>query len=322
MAVKIGFIGVGGMAEHHIHTLQKVAHATVTAVYDLNQSRSKEMAGKCGAVSYESSDSLMASGNVDALFICTPPFARDNIEETAAGKGIHILSEKPVGLDMKQSLQKEKAILASGIIHSSGYCLRYLDIVQKAKQYLAGKQIDLVMAKRFGDVPPIAWWTRMELSGGQLVEQSTHQLDLIRYLAGDFQEVHALHELRSIHKVDPQATAYDVGTVSFVLNSGAIGNITSTCLAKYVGGNAVEFFGHNFYLSIDGVTLRIVDDEQDIMVKSKNDFYLLQDTAFVEAVRLGRQSLVLGSYSEAVATLAVTLAANDSAVERKSVKLS
>lgn len=319
MTVRIGFIGVGGMAEHHMKTLQKVDDVQITAVYDINQARALEVAGQYGAVSYASGELLLDSGQVDALFVCTPPFARSGIEAAAARKGIHLLSEKPVGLKMEEVRETERIILESGVIHSSGYCLRYMDIAAKAKAYLADKQIDMVMAYRFGGMPGVKWWRMLEQSGGQLVEQSTHQLDLIRYLAGEFKEVHAIHEQRYIREVDPEATAYDVGTVSFVLQSGAIGNITSTSLAKYVGRGAVEIYGHDFFLSIDGSTLRIKDDQQDITEKSSTEYYYEQDKAFIEAVRTGRQELVLADYSEAAATLAVTLAANESAASRTSV---
>ncbi|WP_127578925.1 Gfo/Idh/MocA family protein [Paenibacillus koleovorans] len=323
MAVRIGFIGVGGIAEHHIKTLQKIEHAVVSAVYDINEARAREMAEKYGAEAFASAEALMDSGQVDALFVCTPPFARDGsgIEEQAARRGLHLLAEKPVGLSMAEVREKERVILESGIIHSSGYCFRYMDIVAQAKEYLADKEIAMVMAYRFGGLPGVRWWRMLEQSGGQLVEMATHQLDLIRYLAGDFQEVNAIHAQRHIRQIDPEATAYDVGTVSFTLRSGAIGNITSTSMAKYVGKGAVEIYGHNFFLSVEGNVLRIVDDAQDITIKSKQDYYYEQDKAFVEAIRTGRRELVLSTFSEAAETLAVTLAANESAGSRQTVVL-
>lgn len=321
MAVRVGFIGVGGMAEHHMKTLQKVEHVQITSVYDINQARAAEVAKQFGAVSYAGAEELLQSGQVDALFVCTPPFARTGIEAEAARRGIHVLSEKPVGLDMEQVRETERVLAESGVIHSSGYCLRYMDIVAKAKAYLADKDIAMVMAYRFGGMPEPRWWRMLEQSGGQLVEQSTHQLDLIRYLAGEFQEVQAIHAQRHVREIDPEATAYDVGTVSFVLKSGAVGNITSTSLAKYVGRGAVEFYGHNFFLSIEGTTLRIKDDHQDTTEKSATEYYLEQDKAFIEAIRTGRRELVLGDYSEAVATLEVTLAANESAAAGTRVQI-
>lgn len=319
MAVKIGFIGVGGMAEHHIKKLVSVEEAKITAVFDINQERSRQIAEQYGATSYDSSDQLMDSGEVEAIFVCTPPFAREGIEEAAAKRGIHLLVEKPVGLQMEKVLHKERLIRESGIVHSSGYCLRYLDIATQAKAYLADKQIDLILAHRLGGMPGVRWWRMLEQSGGQLVEQSTHQLDLVRYVAGDFKEVHAYHAFRAMKQIDPEATAYDSGTVSFVMESGAIGNITSTSLAKYAGRGDIEFFGRDFYMSLSPSTLRIKDDHQDTTVKSDVDYYLEQDKAFLEAIRTGRRERVLCDYSEAAKTLAVTLAANLSAETGKPI---
>ncbi|MFD0960798.1 Gfo/Idh/MocA family protein [Paenibacillus chungangensis] len=319
--VRIGFIGVGGMAQHHMKTLQNMEGVQLTAIFDINEERAKEVSAQFGSKTYASAEALLDSGEVDGVYICTPPFAREGIEEAAAKRGIHLLSEKPIGLDMEVVRRKEQIIKESGIIHTSGYCLRYLDIVQQAKEYLKDKAIHLVMSYRFGGIPPVKWWLMMEQSGGQLVEQSTHQLDLIRYLAGGVKEVSAIHEQRHLREVDPDATAYDVGTVSFVLESGAIGNITSTCLASYVGKGEIEFFGHQFYLSLNGSTLRIVDDEQDITIKSKVDFYYEQNKTFVEAIRTGNQGLLLGDFSDAADTLEVTLAANEAAETRKTVSL-
>lgn len=312
--VRIGFIGVGGMAEGHMNALERIEGAEITAVFDINEARARQIAQEHGATAYESRDQLMDSGQVDALFICTPPFARGDIEEAAAQRGLHLLAEKPVGLNLEEARRKENIIRDSGIIHSSGYCLRYLDTVQKARQFLAGRQIDMILAYRIGGMPGVPWWRIMERSGGQLVEMSTHQVDLIRYLAGDFRDIQAIYGRRHIHREHPEATVPDVGVVSFTLQSGAVGTISNTCLSQYVGRGEVELFGHNFYVSINGKSLLIIDNGQRHEEKCETDFVFEQDRAFVEAVRTGNRELVLGDYSEAVKTLAVTLTANESAV--------
>ncbi|CAG7656876.1 Gfo/Idh/MocA family protein [Paenibacillus allorhizosphaerae] len=311
--VRIGFIGAGGMAEHHIKTLQKLEQAELTAVHDANPDRAKQIGEQYRLQVYDSAEHLLHSGTIDAVFICTPPFARDGIEESAARKGIHLLSEKPVGLDLEAARSKSRMIKESGIIHSSGYCLRYLESVQKAKAYLTGKSVDMVLAYRIGSLPPTPWFRQMDKSGGQLVEQSTHQVDLIRYLVGEFREVHARYEQRNILKEYPDATIPDVGIISFSLQSGAVGSFSTACMSKKFGRGDVELIGSDFYVAIRGASLRIVDNNQELDEKLSAEYSLEQNRAFIEAVRTGRQELVLCGYDEAVATLEVTLAANESA---------
>lgn len=322
MSIKVGFIGAGSIAQAHLSVLSKLDEVKITAVCDIDIGRAEEAANKVGATVYEDREKMIDPKVVDALFICSPQFARDDSDLIAAERGIHLFAEKPLGLELDEVLRKEQRIRESGVLHSSGYCLRYLDTVQKAKEYLQDKQIDMVLAYRFGGQHAPAWWRQMDLSGGQLVDQTTHQVDLVRYLAGEFDEVFSRFERRAIEQDDPEATIYDVGTVSFSLDNGAVGCISNTCTLPYVGRSEVEFTGRNFYVGIKGSELRIIDDEQDVKIVSRKNYYEEQDKQFIRAILSGRQDQILCSYSEALKTLAVTMAANRSAEIRKPIRLS
>jgi predicted dehydrogenase len=322
MSIKVGFIGTGGIAQAHLSALAKLDGVLVTSVYDVDLDRAEAAAKKVGAKVYEHKEVMIDRGNIDVLFICSPQFARDDTDLLAAERGIHIFVEKPLGLDLHEVIRKEMRIQKSGVLHSSGYCLRYLDTVQQAKSYLRNKQIDLAIAHRFGGLYAPDWWKRLELSGGQLVDQTTHQVDLIRYLAGEFDEVYSRFARRAIEQEDPAATIFDVGTVSFSLDNGAVGSINNTCTLPYMGRSEVEFTGRNFYVGIHGAELRIIDDNQDIKITSRMNFYDEQDKQFIQAIRTGDQDKILCNYTEALKTLAVTLAANQSAEIRQPVRLS
>lgn len=321
MTVRVGFIGLGVIAQYHINALSKMPNVELTGVHDVQQDKAQEVAKATGAKVFESTDQLTNPDIIDALFVCTPQFARDDTDVIAASQGIHVFAEKPLGLDLDTVQRKERLIRESGVIHSSGYCLRYLDTVQKAKRYLADKQIDLVMAYRFNGIYTPRWWRQLHLSGGQFVDQTTHQVDLVRYLVGEIDEVYAQFERRAIRQEDPEASIYDVGTVSIRTKSGAVGSISNTCLSPHYSRGEVELFGRNFYVSINGMSLKIIDEHQNTTETSSMDFYFEQDKRFIEAVENGSQDSVLCSYSEALKTLEVTLAANQSAEQHRPVKL-
>jgi predicted dehydrogenase len=262
---------------------------------------------------FPSSDALLNSGKVDALFICTPPFARGELEEKAAAKGIHLFAEKPVGLDLEVARRNARVIEQAGIINSSGYCLRYLESVQRAKAYLADKQINMVLTYRLGGLPGVKWWRELDKSGGQNTEQSTHQVDTVRYIAGDFAQVQALYKQRHIQTVYPDATISDVGIVTFTMESGAIGSLVNSCVSPQFGKGDIDFIGADFYVSIRGTSLVINDANQKLNEKYDTQMTLDQDRAFIQAILTGNQQLVLCSYAEAVKTLQATLAFQESA---------
>lgn len=318
--VKVGFIGVGGIASVHLKNISSIEHATITAVCDISAERVKQAGDQYRANGYTNVDEMLDNESLDALFICVPPFAHGDIEEKAAARGIHMMVEKPLGLDLEIVAAKAKVIEEAGIICSTGYCLRYLDTVSKAKDYLRGKEIAMVRGHYITSFVQTPWYRLMNKSGGQLVEQSTHTLDLIRYLAGDVTTVYANMALQLMGDI-PDIDIPDVTSVSMTLESGAIGHLASsfTQADHYTG---IELLGRDFRVVLDNSTLHIIDKEKTISYKSSHDFYGEQDRAFIDAVRLNNQELVLAPYGEAVKTLAVTLAANASSKSGKAIHLS
>lgn len=309
--ISVGFIGVGGIAAKHLENISKNEHASVVAVCDIDPDRVRQVGEQYGVNSYVNVDDMLQNESLQALFVCVPPFAHGVIEEKVASRGIHLMVEKPVGLELSKVRAKEKVITDSGIICATGYCLRYLDTVAKAKEYLTGKQIAMIRAHYVTKFVPTPWYRKMALSGGQLVEQSTHTVDLIRYLAGDFRTVYTNSALNVMTDI-PDIDIPDVTSVNFMMESGAVGNLSSTFIqADHQTG--IEILGRDFRVIIDGTSLHVIEKDTKVTFESEIDFYEQQDNAFIDAIRFNKKELILSPYSEAVKTLAVTLAANHSA---------
>lgn len=310
MSVRVGMIGVGGIGQHHLKGLLADERVEVVAVCDVNQEAVVQTAERIGAQGYTSWRELLATEMLDALFVCVPPFAHEEIEETAAAKGIHLFVEKPIGLDIAIVNEKQAAIDRAGIITSTGYCLRYLDIVQEAKAYLEGKTIALVRGHYLTKFVTTPWWREMGKSGGQLVEQATHTLDMMRYLAGDIEKVYAQMALLVSRDV-PNIDIPDVSSISMAFQSGALGHL-DTCFIQPDHRTNVEIMGKDFRVTIDGKQLTIMDEDGTRTTESTVDMYAKQDQAFITAILTGDRSLVLSPYESAKKTLEVTLAANQS----------
>src|SRR4051794_16351239 len=105
--VRVGFIGVGGIGAVHLKNVFENADAQLVAVCDVNEEAAQSKASEYGIPSvYSDADVMLENESLDALFICVPPFAHGDIEEKAAKKGIHLLVEKPVALDLKTAYSK------------------------------------------------------------------------------------------------------------------------------------------------------------------------------------------------------------------------
>ncbi|MCL6442905.1 MAG: Gfo/Idh/MocA family oxidoreductase [Alicyclobacillus sp.] len=319
MTLRVGFVGTGGIAQAHLANVKQSPLAEIVAVCDIDESRAKAAAQKFGGLAYTDAEKMFAQEHLDAVFLSVPPFAHGDLEEHAATRGIHMLVEKPLGLDMERVRAKARVIQETGIITATGYCLRYLDTVQAAREYLADKPVCLVQGYYLTSFVATPWWRFMAKSGGQLVEQTTHTVDLVRYLAGEVSAVQAFMNLCAATDIEG-LDIYDVGSVNLQFTSGAVGHVETTFLQPD-HRSGVELMGRDFRVHIDGTKLTIVEKGQTVIKTSSVDFYKAQDEAFLKAVQTGDRNLVLAPYEEALRTLEVTLAANRSAETGEIVRL-
>ncbi|MEK3889965.1 Gfo/Idh/MocA family protein [Bacillus sp. FSL K6-3431] len=317
--VKVGFLGVGGIATVHLKNVQKMEMAEIVAVCDISEENAKKQGEAFQATVYTDFQEMLDKEEMDALFVSIPPFAHGDIEEKAVEKGIHIMIEKPIELDLETARKKAEVIRASGVINASGYCLRYLDTVQKAKEYLQDKKIAMVRGHYITSFVETPWYRIDSKSGGQLVEQATHILDTMRYMAGDVKKVSAnmsLQVMQDIENIDIP----DVTSVNLTFESGAVGHLDSSFI-QHDHRMGVELLGRNFRIELNGTTLSIIEKDKTITYKSNVDFYEEQDRSFIEAVRTKNQALILASYEDGLKTLAVSLAAKRSNQEGEIIQM-
>jgi predicted dehydrogenase len=313
MGVRVAFVGVGGIAQTHLKALSANKHAEVVAACDVVLERAEAAGQTYGLKAYNDVDLMLEREKPDALFICVPPFAHADLEEKAASRGIHLMVEKPLGLDIDIIRSKAAAIRQAGILAASGYCLRYQDVAQQARSYLGGKEIGMVRAHYLCGFVETPWWRDITKSGGQLVEQATHTVDMTRYLAGEIKSVYARMRFGLLeHK--PGASIPSVATVCLDFESGAVGHIDTSCIQSD-WSSSVEVLGRDYKLTLSGRKLTILEGEETSTYESESgSAYQAQDDAFIEAIRSGDRSLIRSTYDDALRTAEVTLAANESAL--------
>jgi myo-inositol 2-dehydrogenase/D-chiro-inositol 1-dehydrogenase len=326
MKLRIGFIGAGGIAQIHLRNLANMEDVSVTAICDKLIENAEKSATAFGAKAYGNMSSMIDQEVLDGVYVCLPPFEHGEPEITAAGKGIHLFIEKPLGLSCDVCAAVKKAIEASGIVCSVGYNLRYLDITEQARSILAQNQPGLVLGYNLTDFPwEKPWWRDAKKSGGQVVEQTTHIIDLERYLVGEVQSVQCLSKLQLMMGVE-NMTIDDVSTINVAFRSGAIGSIVSSCCApRPTYRIGVEILCKDLMLTFcpygPHASLTVVQSNQTQQFLSRNDPFFDEDRAFIQAVRSGTMSGIRSSYDDALKSVQVSIAANDSARQRESVSL-
>jgi myo-inositol 2-dehydrogenase/D-chiro-inositol 1-dehydrogenase len=313
--VKVGFIGCGGIAGYHFGHFadQKIPEAQITAVCDLVDERAAAAAERFSARPYKDYKEMLSKEKLDAVYVCVEPCAHNGMELLAIEKGCHLFVEKPVCLDLKYARKVEAALKSKKRIHAAGFQDRYLDFVPMMKNWVASQKVGFFNAWWVGGMPGVWWWRRRDTSGGQAVEQTIHIFDMCRHLFGEVVEVQAFGRRGVIDDVEDYDTE-DASAVNLKFANGIIGTVYSGCFVRGPGSKSgIEVYtldGHLDY--VERVSVTITEKNRTISAKTGNDYGLEEDMAFIDAILENDQSLIISSYSEAVKSLEVTLAANES----------
>jgi len=315
--VKVGIVGCGYFGNFHLNNLQKIDGVEVVALSSFNSAKLKTTGEKVpGAHLYSSHREMFEKEKqLDALFICVPPDSHDDVEILAAKKGIHIYVEKPIGLSMHKAEDIESAVNAAGIISCVGYQERYNDEVEKIKDYISNKKIGLVNARWITGMPGIPWWRMKERSGGQIVEQCTHLIDMLRYLIGDINLVYSLAGKGLMQNI-PEYNIDDYTSTILKFKSGVIASVVTACYLE----NNTNFNGISFQIVCNDTVieydwdkeLRYITEDSIKKVEFNGSSHLKAAETFIEAIRTGRPEIIKSPYSDAVKTLRATLATNES----------
>lgn len=307
--MKIGFIGVGGIAGNYLNSLNKIENIQVAAVCDIAVERAEAIAKAQNASSYTEHLEMLDKEVLDAIFICIPPGAHTTQVADAAGVAKAVFVAKPVALDLDTAINAREAIEKNGVINQVGYMARYSDIADKARELIGDRKLNMGFGRflcRMGPGHP--WWGKFAVSGGQMLEQSTHVFDLLRYFLGDVEAVQAYGK-GDIYFADFE----ECTTCNMMFKSGAVGNLTSTCVARATGGFATELIGNDVYLKLThDAKLQGNIDGNAIDYDGSETGYCRQVVEFIKAVESGDQENIRTDYADAIKTLAVTIAANRS----------
>lgn len=320
MTLRIGFVGTGSVASWHLENLSKIKEARIISLCDVNKERVEASARKWKAKPYTDYEGMLEEQELDALYICIPPFAHGDVEILAAEKGIHLFIEKPIGLSLKKAKEIELALRNNRIVASIGYHRRYEDRVDQIRSILKENTPGLFMGYWMTGMPPVDWWRRKEGSGGQMMEQTTHILDLARYLFGKVEKVFAVERKGLMEDVE-NYNIEDASSVTLVFESGLIGTIYSACFLSCGDKVEMNIYFKNMVIEYDE-GIKIIKPNQEVKISSSIFAAgLLEDQIFIEAVKTKDASRIRSTYSDALKTLALTLAADESMRTGKVIKI-
>jgi myo-inositol 2-dehydrogenase / D-chiro-inositol 1-dehydrogenase len=319
--IRVGFIGTGGICAAHLNYLKTRSDVAIAALCDVNRDNLERRQKEYGGDAFEDFATMLARVKLDAVWVCTPPQVRGAPLAACAKRGIPVFCEKPV----ERSLARAERIAAELKRHKArvqiGYVFRSMPIVERARREMADDKIHVVQSF-YGNNAGLtramrAWFYDKKLSGGALVDQATHNFDLLRLLVG---EVAAVRGFVS-NPVAAKRKGYTIDEVislSFRFGNGATGSHVHTWVGD-TWRNELMLSGEKRHYRLDlGRGVLTVEDKDDTRTVRQNQslMYTHQNARFLEMVASGDWRANPSDYADGVETLRLTLACDRAAMAR------
>jgi len=300
--VRVAIVGCGRMGRERALAAAQ-SGARVVEVCDTNIRMARDLAANFSDCLVLSDAQRLSWDALDAVFVCTPPYARGRTELSAIERGVPVFMEKPVGLSAEQCVPIQRALEAHPVLTAVGYMNRYRASVQRARRALAGKKILGAVCYWVGGAYQVPWWREKALSGGPVNEQATHLVDLARYLVGEIAEVHGMMS-------PPEAPTEWVHNAAFHLRfaAGPLCTMFYSCMSHtkmisfqvFTPDSKIQLEGWDFHLVEDGThePLPIADGTREAIFQQ-------EVAAFLADVATKSQQNILCDFEDAVKTQGV-----------------
>ncbi|MEC0166948.1 Gfo/Idh/MocA family oxidoreductase [Paenibacillus graminis] len=259
-------IGCGAIAPLHAKAIQSMEGTRLVAVADTDPARAAQAAGDYGCEALADYRQLLGRADIGIVHLCTPHHLHAPMAEEFLQAGHHVLTEKPMALDVRSARSMHEVAAASqgqlGIVFQNRYNNPSIRVKETIDSGILGRLIcmkGIVTWYRSEDYYTESGWRGKWATegGGVLINQTIHTLDLLQWFGGEIASV--------------------TGSVTTdVLNE--VIEVEDTAHACIIFKNNVRglFYGTNAYFVNSPVEMELVFEQGTLLLR-RDCLYLWKD---------------------------------------------
>lgn len=310
--LKAGIIGLGWAGRTHAVYLRTRDDVEIVAHCDPSEKAREKAVEDFGGKAYADCAAMIAENELDAVWLCTPSKIRREPLLMCADREIPVFCEKPVERREKEAEEIAAELDKRNARVQVGFVFRSIPLVREARKAVADDRVHIVQSlyacpvSLTRELSP--WFYDKEASGGPLIDQATHNLDLLRYLFGEVVAVEGF----AGNPVNAKAGDYTVDE-TFALGLRFAGGMVATHLHSWVGDewrNEMVFVGEKRCYRLDLWAGKFVVREKKgtwDFSQDQDHMYDHENEVFIEQVRSGDWSRNPSTYADALKTFKLTL---------------
>ena len=231
-SVRYGVIGIKGVGSKHVSMAQEHANIELTALVDLDEAAVKAKSQELGVRAFTDYREMLNAGIVDAVSIATPHHLHAIIGLECLKAGVHVFTEKPLANRVSDADTMIEAAEARDLKLCVGHQYRTYRTPQTMKHLIDTGAIGNIMRLLWTwiEFRPESYYARdiwrqtwRHAGGGVLMNQTSHDLDLVCWLIGEPVQVSAMIG-NQFHQMEVE----DVVVANVLFENGAFGSIQLT----------------------------------------------------------------------------------------------
>ncbi|HMM77821.1 MAG TPA: Gfo/Idh/MocA family oxidoreductase [Gammaproteobacteria bacterium] len=281
--IRFAIVGCGRISDRHTDAIKRHhERAELVAICDTDRDVLASNSKALDVPGYDNLEQLLQKSDADIVTLCTPSGLHPAQAIQVARGGRHVITEKPMATRLVDGKRMVAACDEEGV---------QLFVVKQNRLNPTLQLLKRAMTKRrFGRIYMVnvnVFWTRpqeyydsarwrgtWEFDGGALMNQASHYVDLLDWLIGPIESVHAYTST-----LERNIEVEDTGVANIKWRSGALGSVNVTMLTypRNLEGS-ITILGEKGTVQVGGVAVNEIKhwefaDQDDDDVKVKDSSY-------------------------------------------------
>ena len=275
--IRYGVIGIKGIGKYHVDLAQHQPRVELAALADIDAAFVNQKSKELGVRGFTDYRDMLDAGIVDAVSIALPHHLHREVGLTCLKAGLHIFIEKPLA----NRVSEAEAMIASAQAKNLKICVGHQYRTHRSSRVLK----ELIESGAIGKIMRVLWswvefrpesyytrdiWrTTWQYSGGGiLMNQVSHDLDLLCWLAGKPVQVSAL-VANQLHAAEIE----DIACANILFANGALASFQAT-INQPRGYSVRQIAGDKGVIVMQDVKSLTSDQDDQILLGTYEDALL------------------------------------------------
>lgn len=326
--LRIALFGSGRIGQVHARNLAANPGLELAVIADPFLEGASKLAAETESLAVGSPEEAFETGGLDGVVIGSPTNTHVQLIEAAVERGLAVLCEKPIDLDLTTVRACRDRISGASVPIMLGFNRRFdpgfASVRQRVEAGEIGALEQLTIISRDPEPAPRGY---LAVSGGIFRDMTIHDLDMARFFVPDIVEVSA-HGSNQFSDDIRELGDYDTAVVTLRGARGELITITNSRHCVFGYDQRLEAFGSSGMLSVGNVTADSVraytesgteqaSPYQHFFLERYNAAYRAELDAFATSIRTGVAPSP--GFDDGMAALILADAATESAASGKSV---